>query len=398
MRFTFVSNYINHHQIPLSDVLYRELGADYHFIQTQRMEQERAQMGWRVERSRLPYLECWYEDPEKCRKLVLGSDIVVFGGVEDESYIAERLESGKPVIRYSERLYREGQWKAVSPRGLLKKYKDHTRYRRKSVYLLCSGAYVASDFHIVRAYPDKMYKWGYFTEAKHYDVDELMSGKPGASGGPVELLFAGRFLPLKHPEYPMALAKRLRERGLTFHLTMVGGGELEKALKARAAKDGLESMITFTGYRSPSEVRSYMEKADIFLMTSNYLEGWGAVVNEAMNSGCAVIADAKVGAVPFLIRHEKNGMVYADKNSEEFLECGERLVRDRELRERLGRQAYDTIVTFWNPEFAAESLLRFAEGILSGAPRYNEEGPLSKAPVIPPGKGYSYTRRKQEEF
>ncbi len=395
MKFTFVSNYINHHQIPIADLLYGKLGEDYCFIQTEQMEQERAQMGWNVKRDLLPYLKCWYEEPDVCGKLVRESEIVVFGGVEDERYIEERLRLGRPVIRYSERLYREGQWKAVSPRGLLKKYRDHTRYRKKNVWLLCSGAYVASDFHIVRAYPDRMYQWGYFTETRYYEMEELMSGKPGASGKPVELLFAGRFLPLKHPEYPLMLAQRLQEKGLPFHLTMIGGGELDESLRAQVRENGLQEKVTFTGYQNPSEVRGYMEQADIFLMTSNYLEGWGAVINEAMNSGCAVIADAKIGAVPFLLKHEKNGMVYADKNLREFLEYGERLVRDRELCRRLGREAYDTIVRLWNPQFAAESLLKFAEGILAGKPCYNREGPLSKAAVISPRAGYAYTRAEK---
>lgn len=393
MKLTFVSNYINHHQIPVSTVLYEHLGADYCFIQTEAMEAERAAMGWGVDREKLPYLRCWYEEAELCEKLVMESDIVIFGGVEDERYIEKRLEIGRPVIRYSERLYREGQWKAISPRGLLKKYKDHTRYRNKEVYLLCSGAYVASDFHIVRAYPAKMYKWGYFTETRKYDVDKLLQSKAGNQERPVEILFAGRFLPLKHPEYALALARRLREKNMDFHLTMVGGGQLEEALHQEAEREGLLPYVTFTGFQKPEIVRSYMERADIFLMTSNYLEGWGAVINEAMNSGCSVIADAKIGAVPFLIEHEKNGMVYADGNLEEFLTYGERLVADGELRRRLGRNAYDTIVSFWNPEFAAGSLLTFAEGILKGQRVVNEDGPLSKALVISPGKGYSYTRR-----
>ena len=393
MKLTFVSNYINHHQIPVSTVLYEKLGMNYCFIQTEVMEAERAAMGWGINREELPYLKCYYEEPEVCKALIMESDVVVFGGVEDERYIAERLAAGKPVIRYSERLYREGQWKAVSPRGLLKKYKDHTRYRNKEVYLLCSGAYVASDFHIVRSYPDKMYKWGYFTETKQYDVDKLLQNKPGRKGTPVEILFAGRFLPLKHPEYALALAKRLREKNIDFHLTMVGGGELESFLQEQAAKEDLADYVTFTGFQKPEIVRDYMEKADIFLMTSNYLEGWGAVINEAMNSGCAVIADAKIGAVPFLIEHEKNGMVYSDGNLEEFLSYGQKLAEDTVLRQRLGRNAYDTIVSFWNPEFAAKSLLTFAEGILAGRRDINEEGPLSKALVISPGKGYSYTRR-----
>ena len=413
MKLTFVSNYINHHQTPMSNELYRALGADYTFVQTEPMAEERKAMGWGITGETIPYLKCYYEEPDVCRQLILTSDIVIFGGVEDEHYIEERLASGRPVIRYSERLYREGQWKAVSPRGLIRKYKDHTRYRNKEVYLLCSGAYVASDFHIVRSYPGKMLKWGYFTETKQYDLDTLFgakgsgvdgsvaggvidSAKAGASRVP-EILFAGRFLPLKHPEYAVELAAHLKEQGLPFHLTMVGGGELEEELHRMVSDRGLDNCVTFTGYRKPQEVRIFMEKADIFLMTSNYLEGWGAVINEAMNSGCAVIADAKIGAVPFLLRHEQNGMVYRDGNMAEFLIYEEQLVRDRELCRRLGQNAYDTIVRLWNPANASKALLDFAEGILKHEWRVQDEGPCSPALVISPGKGYSYTRKTDEQ-
>ena len=40
MKTTFVSNYINHHQIPFCDALYRRLGEDFTFIQTEPMEEE----------------------------------------------------------------------------------------------------------------------------------------------------------------------------------------------------------------------------------------------------------------------------------------------------------------------------------------------------------------------
>ena len=36
-----------------------------------------------------------------------------------------------------------------------------------------------------------------------------------------------------------------------------------------------------------------MEKADIFLFTSDRREGWGAVANEAMNSACALVVSGK---------------------------------------------------------------------------------------------------------
>ena len=124
MKLTIVSNYINHHQIPMASELYAKLGGNFTFIQTQPMEEDRVKMGWGSEISSLPYLKLYYEQPQECAKLMMDSDIVVFGGVEDESYIKPRLQAGKIVIRASERLYREGQWKAISPRGLKKKHEE----------------------------------------------------------------------------------------------------------------------------------------------------------------------------------------------------------------------------------------------------------------------------------
>lgn len=396
MKMTFVSNYINHHQIPLSNALYKRLGEGFAFIQTQQMEEDRVKMGWKDEVKSVPYLKLYEEDAPGCARLVMDSDVVVFGGVEDESYIRPRLDAGKIVIRASERLYREGQWKSISPRGRKKKYEDHTQYAKKPVYLLCHGAYVASDFDIVHAYPDKKYMWGYFPAVYTYDLDQLFSRKAhrdDAGGREVRLLWAGRFMKLKHPEYALRAAAELEKQGLSFHLDMVGGGELENRLKKFVADHRLEKRVTFHGFQPPQEVRGYMEEADIFLFTSNYLEGWGAVLNEAMNSACAVVAGHGAGAVPFLMRHDRNGLVYRTGRFREYLAQVLRLCEDEALRRRLGTNAYRTVTQEWNPENAAGRLLRFSEGLLNGTVQPEAEGPLSPAPAIAPRSGYRYTRR-----
>ena len=113
MTFTFVSNYINHHQIPLCDALYRELGEDYTFIQTMPMEEERLAMGWGVDLGRLPYVQCLYEAEYDCLKKIAESDVVLFGWTGREDIAASRLASGRTTLRVSERLYREGQWKVT---------------------------------------------------------------------------------------------------------------------------------------------------------------------------------------------------------------------------------------------------------------------------------------------
>jgi glycosyltransferase involved in cell wall biosynthesis len=375
----------------MSNELYEKLGDNFSFIQTQPMEEERVKMGWGSEVNKIPYLLLFYENPIQCKNLIMDSDIVVFGGVEDESYIKPRLNAGKIVIRASERLYREGQWKSISPRGRKKKYEDHTQYANAPVYLLCHGAYVASDFNIVHAYPEKKFVWGYFPETIEYKLDDLFAIKDHEE---VRLLWAGRFMKLKHPEYAIKAALYLKQKGVLFHLDMVGAGELEGMLKELVDRYGLNDEVTFHGFMPPAKVRGFMEEANIFMFTSNYLEGWGAVLNESMNSACAVVAGHGIGAVPSLIRHGKNGFVYKNENFNEFKNQVLTLAKDKNLRKELGVNAYNTIVNEWNPKEAADRLYNFSVGLLEGKVNPYSEGPLSPAPLISPRKGYKYTRRE----
>lgn len=362
-KIVFLSNYINHHQIPFCNAMNELSNGNFIFIQAEPMAEERVQMGWKQD-AKLPYLKLYYEEPEECRQLVLDAKVVIFGGIDDESYIKERLKSGKPVIRYSERLYRTGQWRAVSPRGLWKKFRDHTKYRNKSVYLLCAGAYVPSDFHIVRAYPGKMFAWGYFPETKHYDVEKLMSEKGYGEQQIPYLLWVARMIDVKHPELPIEAAAYLRDRGNVFHMDIVGGGEKEAWMREKIAQLHLEEYVTMVGFLSPQEVRTRMEKANIFLFTSDRGEGWGAVMNESMNSGCTVVADHMVGSVPYLVHNGENGFIYRDGCKDMLFALTEKLVQDPALCRQMGKNAYSTIAKVWNPEYAATKLMHLIDTMI----------------------------------
>ena len=124
MVITFVSNYINHHQIPFCDAmssLFEDV--EFHFVQAMPMEEKRITMGWAVSPKDYPYVSLFYEDRKYCEDLILNSDVVIFGWTEGITSELERrrLASGKLAFRVSERIYREGQWKAISPKGLKKK-------------------------------------------------------------------------------------------------------------------------------------------------------------------------------------------------------------------------------------------------------------------------------------
>ena len=173
---------------------------------------------------------------------------------------------------------------------------------------------------------------------------------------------------------------------------MVGGGDMEAILKAKVNEYGLQEFVSFEGYKNPTEVREYMRKADIFLFTSDYLEGWGAVLNEAMNSACAVVSNVATGATPYLIDFGNNGYAYKNGDIDELYRLTKKLVQDKDERQKLGTNAYESIITTWNAKKAAEQIIRLS-GMLTedvGIPD-PDNGPGSKAKVIPVRKMFNAT-------
>ena len=402
MKITFVSNYINHHQIPFCEAMagYGD-DVEFFFIQTMPMEQKRIDMGWAVDPKEYAFVHLFYEEKEMCTELILNSDVVIFGWSQDSIRDLEfrRLSSGKLSFRVSERIYREGQWKMITPRGLINKYKEHYRYRNKPVYLLCAGAYVASDFDLIRSYPGKKLKWGYFPVSGNAlkRGDSPASGKENAPesasegsvvgdhSGPVRICWAGRLITLKHPEFAVKLAEDLERRGYDFEISIIGDGDLKEELEKSIRDKKLEEKVRMLGGKKPAEVLDYMKTADIFLFTSNYLEGWGAVVNEAMAGGCAVVASKEAGAVPFLIEDGVNGYGYEGGRYADFLDKVLCLFKDRDKIFEFGKKAEETIAKLWNPQNAAAELIRFCkEYIAGGNPSPAKEGPVSVAENIKP--------------
>lgn len=379
MTFTFVSNYINHHQQPFCDAMYEIMGSDFAFVATMPMEKERVDMGWDTSLNERPYVKLLYEDPS-CEQLILDSDVVLLGWSEREDIAQKRLNTGRVTLRVSERLYREGTHKAISPRGLIHKYREHIRFRKKPVYMLCAGAYAAADFRLIGAYPDKLLKWGYFPPFMEYDIADIE--KKLTAPESYEIVWAGRLIPLKHPEYMLKLARTLKNEGVRFHIHMIGDGEMRDSLFEEVQTD-LSDAVIMHGAMKPEEVRTLMSKSHIHISTSNHLEGWGAVINEGMNAGCIEIACNLMGAVPFLIEDNGNGLIYKHDICEEMEQVVIRVLRNWRGYIHLGPRAYETIKSEWNARTAARRLYEFTSALSEGRelPVY-ESGPLSPAPII----------------
>ena len=380
MKIVFVSNYYNHHQSALSQELFTMTEGQYTFIQTEEMETDRKKLGWGLE---LPsYVKCSYEGKEiyrECARLVMEADVVITGGnPAAEHMVQRRIKSGKLVFRYSERVYRNA---AALKQMLLRGMKYHyCNFPYRNVYLLGASAYAAADYAKTGNFLNKAYRWGYFPQVKQYeDIRELLQKKvPGS------ILWVARLIDCKHPEICLEVAKRLKKEGYRFRLSMIGTGELTEDIRQKICAEDLSDCVELLGAMTPDQVRAHMENASVFLFTSDFEEGWGAVLNEAMNSGCAVIASHAIGAAPYLVRNGENGLLYRNGDIEELYRKVTALLTDPEMQRQLGEKAYDTMVSCWNPQEAARRLMKLAECILSGdrKPEIFLEGPCSWAPVL----------------
>lgn len=380
MKLYFLSNYFNHHQKFVSDSL-NILCKEYRFIATSKMRDERRKLGYGQLVFPKYVMDCSGNvENGTILEEINGCDAVVIGSAP-ESYIKTRQKMNKLIFRYSERIYKEQYQWYKWPFRLVTFYQRYGRYH--NTYLLCSSAYTAADYAKHFSFLNKAYKWGYFPETKRYaDIDDMMKCKKKNS-----ILWVGRLIELKHPEDVVLIAKRLKDEGYNYELNFVGIGEMENELKTKIKQCDLTEEIHILGAMQPESVREYMEQAQIFLFTSDRKEGWGAVLNEAMNSGCAVVASHAIGSVPFLIKDNKNGLIYESQNVDMLYEKVKYLLDHSQKVEYLGKNAYQTIVTEWNAEVAAKRLVNLAEHILAGdeSPNLYLTGPCSKAEIIKDG-------------
>lgn len=377
MTIVFFSNFLTLHQTAFCEAMVRLLGGGFRFVATERLPEERHAMGYEDLSHSTSYVVNSYESSaayDEAMRLGLESDVVIIGSASDD-FIKERLKHNKLTFRYSERFFKKGFWRIFDPRVFRYRFTHDFMNRNKKLYMLCASAYTASDCRFIFSYPGKTFKWGYFPEVKKYDERKLMAGKQ--HNKPV-ILWVGRLIKLKHPEYAISLAHELSSKGFDFDMLIIGEGPLRQSLERKTKELGMDKLITFKDFMPQSEVRRHMEQANIFIFTSDRQEGWGAVLNEAMNSGCAVVANDEIGSVPFLIKDGYNGLTY-HRDVKKLSDKVEILLKDSAMVERLGLSSYHTIKTDWNADAASVRLLKLIESI-NLTENYNVDyGPISKA-------------------
>ena len=140
------------------------------------------------------------------------------------------------------------------------------------------------------------------------EMRELLCQKLGLDPSRRYLLFVGRLHPVKGLQYLVeALALLQKEGRLDFDTLLIGGGELESALRADINGRGLGTVIRMVGGVAHSAVRDWLRIGEAFCLPS-LMEGMPNVVLEALACGLPIVASC-VGAIPDVVNAESGILV-----------------------------------------------------------------------------------------
>lgn len=375
MFLIYISNRYTNHQVNLCEAFNR-LFDKFYFVETESCQDRVLPKGKRVEL--IPEYVVSYEHIDTIKGYITKADVVLVGSVSQE-LIECRLKMGLLTFKYSERICKKGiPWHKIP----IRRIRYHYNYNRYSnYYLLCASAYSPYDFSLTNSFVNKYFKWGYFPHVYSKDIDEIMSHKNKSDA--VRLLWVGRFIDWKHPEQALIVANELHLKHLKFSLDIVGFGQLKDELERQIKELGLVGCVRILGGKDPDEVQQLMKNSDIFLFTSDFNEGWGAVLNEAMANGCAVVASHAIGAVPYMLKNNENGMIYKNGDEKSLISCVLDLVNCEGKRHSLGCNAIKTVLAEWNAEEAARRFYLLSNSMTKeDKTMLFNSGPCSKADVI----------------
>jgi glycosyltransferase involved in cell wall biosynthesis len=113
-------------------------------------------------------------------------------------------------------------------------------------------------------------------------------------------------------------------------------------------KGQMKDTIELIGSVSNNSLTSFYHQTNLVVVPSHY-EANPLVVLEAMSCGCAIVCPDHTG-FPEIIRNNYNGILCNTKDPEIFSSEIIRLLKDKNLREKIGRNARKTIIENFNPQ------------------------------------------------
>ncbi len=366
MKVLHVTNTISPHQLPLARHLAEIVGVEnFRFGATQPPIIERVKLGWNVDEDEAWILHAGEVDNDRIELEHWWdeADVVICGDRLFER-MEDRLDKKKLTFYMSERWWKPpiGIGRMLHPRFALMAKNFIKISKSPSLHYLPIGLYAADDMKRIAKFSSRMWNWGYFTELpKHISVNERNCNN-------FSILWAGRMFGWKRVDTLIRAFAKLQAKCKNATLTLVGEGperiRLENMAKQMLLKDSYRIYSSMPIF----QVIELMKQNQIYVLSSSAFEGWGAVINEAMSVGCAVIASKDGGAARSMIEHEKNGLLFRAGDWRALATGLDMLSRNETMRRQLADEGQRTLTEYWSPAKAAKRFLDVSASLLARHP------------------------------
>jgi glycosyltransferase involved in cell wall biosynthesis len=144
-----------------------------------------------------------------------------------------------------------------------------------------------------------------------HDDKQSLRNRLGIPNGHFTLLTVRNLEPRMGLENLILAFKKILEAKTHVFLVVGGEGPLTQDLKSLARETGVEDSVKFVGYIPEEELPYYYQMADLFILPTRELEGFGLVTVEALASGLPVLG-TPVGGTKEILAHMGPEFLFSD--------------------------------------------------------------------------------------
>lgn len=148
------------------------------------------------------------------------------------------------------------------------------------------------------------------------------------------------------------------------YLIIGGAGNLEGKLKQLTSKLNLDKFVRFEGFIPEERLPLYYQSADVFILPTKFLEGFGLVTVEALSSGLPVLGTPAGGTKEILGRLDSS-LLFPDTSPESMADLISRHIKYPGL-EKLGERCREFVIRNYSWESAVtefDKLIKMETGL-----------------------------------
>lgn len=181
------------------------------------------------------------------------------------------------------------------------------------------------------------------------------------------LITVRRLVPRMGIEDLLEACKRLAGDGVRYRLAIAGDGEQRAALEARTIELGLDSHVRFLGRLPDEQLTDLYRAADVFVLPTRSLEGFGMVTAEALAAGLVVVA-TDAGATSEVLADVPGAHLVPAADPAQLAQTLARVLADEPARREASRAARAHAETHLTWDGHLDALELAAQRLTGGSP------------------------------